>query len=77
MMSEKTYASLVERVKRKINSPAAQSENCAEIQRQPDDAAEDWVRLLDDLGTVENVTMVPLDETAEHVRIRWNPAEAM
>mgnify|MGYP001331642580 CR=1 FL=1 len=29
------------------------------------------------LGTVENVTMVPLDETAEHVRIRWNPAEAM
>tara|TARA_B100000929_G_scaffold264786_1_gene231438 strand:- start:292 stop:525 length:234 start_codon:yes stop_codon:yes gene_type:complete len=77
MMSEKTYAALVERVKRKINSPAAQSENCTEIQRQPDDAAEDWARLLADLGTVENVTMVPLDETGEHVRIRWNPAEAM
>ena len=76
-MSEKTYAALVERVKRKINSPAAQSENCTEIQRQPDDADEDWLRLLEDLGTVENVTMVPLDETAEHVRIRWNPAEAM
>ena len=76
-MSEKTYAALVERVKRKINSPAAQSENCAEIQRQPDDTAENWARLLDDLGTVENVTMVPLDDAADHVRIRWNPAEAM
>ena len=76
-MSEKTYPALVERVKRKINSPAAQSENCTEIQRQPDDAAEDWSRLLDDLGTVENVTMTPLDDTAEHVRICWNPVEAM
>lgn len=76
-MSEKTYAALVERVKRKINSPAAQSESCTEIQRQQDDTPDDWARLLADLGTVENVTMVPLDETAEHVRIRWNPAEAM
>lgn len=76
-MSEKTYAALVERVKRKINSPAAQSENCTEIQRQQDDTPDDWARLLADLGTVENVTMTPLDEAAEHVRIRWNPAEAM
>jgi len=76
-MSEKTYAALVERVKRKINSPAAQSENCTEIQRQPDDTTEDWARLLSDLGTVENVRMVPLDDTAEHVRLRWNPEEAM
>lgn len=76
-MSEKTYAALVDRVKRKINSPAAQSESCTEIQRQPDDATEDWSRLLSDLGTIENVTMVPLDDSGEHVRIRWNPAEAM
>lgn len=76
-MSEKTYQALVERVKRKIGSPAAQSQHCVEIQRQPDDAAEDWAQLLEDLGTIENVTMIPLDDTAEHVRLRWNPEESM
>jgi len=64
-------------VKRKIGSPAAQSKHCVEIERQPDDSADDWAQLLADLGTVENVTIIPLDETAEHVRLRWNPAEAM
>lgn len=76
-MSDKTYQALVERVKRKIGSPAAQSKLCCEIQRQPDDAAEDWAQLLADLGSVENVTMIPLDDTAEHVRLRWNPEESM
>ena len=64
-------------MKRKIGSPAAQSKHCVEIERQPDDSADDWAQLLADLGTVENVTIIPLDETAEHVRLRWNPAEAM
>ncbi|WP_422101926.1 DUF1654 domain-containing protein [Vreelandella sp.] len=76
-MSDKSYQALVERVKRKIGSPAAQSKHCVEIQRQPDDSAEDWAQLLSDLGTVENVTMIPLDDTAEHVRLRWNPEESM
>ncbi|MCO7248173.1 DUF1654 domain-containing protein [Halomonas sp. Mc5H-6] len=76
-MSQKTYEQLVQRVQRAINSPLAQSEKCAEISRQPDDHSEDWARMLDDLGTVENVTLTPLDDTAEHVSIRWNPAEAM
>ena len=76
-MSVNTYQALVERVKRKIGSPAAQSKLCCEIQRQPDDNADDWAKLLEDLGTVENVTMIPLDDTAEHVRLRWNPEESM
>ncbi|GED47399.1 hypothetical protein HME01_32510 [Vreelandella aquamarina] len=76
-MSTKTYQTLVERVKRQIGSPGAQSKQCVEIKRQPDDAAEDWAQLLSDLGTVENVTMIPLDDTAEHVRLRWNPEESM
>ena len=76
-MSTKTYQALIERVKRKIGSPAAQSKLCCEIQRQPDDSAEDWSQLLEDLGTVENVTMIPLDDNAEHVRLRWNPEESM
>lgn len=76
-MSVNTYQALVERVKRKIGSPAAQSKLCCEIQRQPDDNADDWAKLLEDLGTVENVTMIPLDDNAEHVRLRWNPEESM
>lgn len=76
-MSTKTYQALVERVKRQIGSPGAQSKQCVEIKRQPDDAAEDWAQLLEDLGTVENVTMIPLDDNAELVRLRWNPEESM
>lgn len=76
-MSEKSYQQLIQRVQRKIGSPLAQSENCAEIQRQPEDSADAWARMLSELGTVENVTMIPLDDTAEHIRIRWNPLESM
>lgn len=73
----KSYEQLVQRVQRKINSPRAQSEHCAELQRQPEDSADDWARMLSDLGTVENVTLTPMDDTAELVQVRWNPAEAM
>ncbi|SES12888.1 Protein of unknown function [Vreelandella subterranea] len=76
-MSEKTYQQLGQRVQRVIGSPKAQSEHCAEIQRQEDESAEDWARMLDELGTVENVTMIPLDDSGEHVRLRWNPEESM
>ena len=76
-MSTKTYQALVERVKRHIGSPGAQSKLCVEIKRQPDDSAEDWAQLLEDLGTIENVTMIPLDDTGESVRLRWNPEESM
>ncbi|SJN11600.1 hypothetical protein CZ787_06290 [Halomonas citrativorans] len=76
-MSEKTYQVLVSRVQRKINSPRAQSEHCAEIQRQPEDSTDDWARMLAELGTVENVTMTPLDDDGELVRVRWNPEESM
>lgn len=44
-MSQKSYEQLVQRVQRVIGSPAAQSKNCAEIQRQPDDSPEDWARI--------------------------------
>ncbi|MBE0403055.1 DUF1654 domain-containing protein [Halomonas citrativorans] len=76
-MSEKTYQALVERVKRKIGSPAAQLKLCCEIQRQPEDAADDWTRMLSELGTVENVTIIPLDDDGELFRVRWNPEESM
>lgn len=73
----KSYEQLIQRVQRKIGSPRAQSENCAELQRQPEDSDDDWARMLSELGTVENVNMTPLDDTGELVRIRWNPLESM
>ena len=72
-----SYENLCQRVQRIINQPKAQSEKCAEIQRQPDDTNDDWARMLSDLGTIENVDMIPLDDSAEHVRVRWNPNAAM
>ncbi|CAM9359886.1 unnamed protein product, partial [Ectocarpus sp. 12 AP-2014] len=53
------------------------TEKCAEIQRQPDDSTDDWARMLSDLGTIENVGVIPLDDSAEVVRVRWNPEAAM
>ena len=74
-MSEKTYQQLVQRVQRIIASPGAQSKQCAEINRQPDD--DDGARLLSEQGTVENVTMISLEDAAEHIHLRWNPEESM
>ncbi|WP_447044092.1 DUF1654 domain-containing protein [Vreelandella sp. H-I2] len=73
----KSYEQLVKRVQRIIGSPGAQSKQCAEIHRQPDDTDDDWAQMLSDLGTVENVTLIPLDDAAEHIRLRWNPDESM
>lgn len=73
----KSYEQLVKRVQKEIGSPGAQSKHCVEIRRREDDSADDWARMLEDLGTVENVTMIPLDDAAEHIRLRWNPEESM
>lgn len=73
----KSYEQLVKRVQKQIGSPKAQSDHRVELQRQPDDAQEDWEQMLSDLGTVENVTLTFLGDSAEHVRIEWNPEESM
>ncbi|MFS8174966.1 DUF1654 domain-containing protein [Vreelandella titanicae] len=73
----KSYEQLVKRVQKEIGSPGAQSKHCVEIRRREDDSADDWARMLEDLGTVENVTVIPLDDNAEHIRLRWNPEESM
>jgi len=76
-MSEKTYQQLVQRVQRAINSPGAQSKHCIEIKRQQEDNADDWAHMLSELGTVENVTLTPMDDDSEHVQVTWNPEESM
>lgn len=76
-MSEKKYQALVERVKRKIGSPAAQSKHCVEIERRPDDAAEGSRHSYWQTWALQRTYPCPLDDTGESVRLRWNSAEAM
>lgn len=71
------YEQLVKRVQRAINSPGAQSKHCVDIKRQSEDPADDWAKMLSELGTVENVTLTPMDDDSDHVRIEWNPEESM
>lgn len=73
----KSYEQLVKRVQKEIGSPGAQSKHCVELQRREDESSEDWAQMLADLGTVENVTLTPIDDDAEHIRITWNPEESM
>ncbi|AJY52508.1 DUF1654 domain-containing protein [Halomonas sp. KO116] len=73
----KSYEQLVKSVQKEIGSPGAQSNQCVEIRQRDDDSADDWARMLEDLGTVENGIMIPLDDTAEHIRLLCNPEESM
>jgi hypothetical protein len=73
----KSYEQLVKRVQKEIGSPGAQSKHCVELQRREDESPEDWAQMLAELGTVENVTLTPMDDDAEHIRITWNPEESM
>lgn len=73
----KSYEQLVKRVQRAINSPGAQSKHWVEIKRQAEDEPEDWARVISELGTVENVTLTPIDDESDHVCISWNPEESM
>ncbi|MWJ26722.1 DUF1654 domain-containing protein [Halomonas sp. ZH2S] len=72
-----SYERLGQRIQRVINSPKAQSQRCAEISKAPDESNDDWRQLLEELGTLGHVTMIPLDESGEHIRLRWNPEESM
>lgn len=73
----KSYEQLIKRVQRIIGSPGAQTKFSAEIKKQHDEDADDWAQMLSELGTVENVTLTPMDDNAEHVGIKWNPEESM
>lgn len=70
-----TYELLGRRIQRVVNAPRAQAERTAVIARQEDESTEDWQRLLEELETLENVTMIPQDDG--EVLLRWNPEEAL
>lgn len=69
-----SYELLGMRIQRQISAPKAQSEKTTVIARQDDEQEEDWARLLEELETVEELTMIPLDDG--EIRLRWNPEES-
>lgn len=64
-----SYALLGMRLQRAINSPAAQRAKAALLQRSPDDLAEDWDRIMEELGDTDNVTLAYRDDG--HVQVFW------
>ncbi|SFU48620.1 DUF1654 domain-containing protein [Halomonas korlensis] len=69
------YALLGQRIQRVINAPKAQSNQRVEIARLPDESPDDWGRLIEELETLEHVTLTPLEDGA--MRLVWNPEESM
>lgn len=69
-----SYELLGMRIQRQINAPAAQSENTTVIARKDDEHENDWERLIEELETVEELTMIPLEDG--QIRLRWNPEES-
>lgn len=69
------YELLGQRIQRIVSSPRAMSERTAVISRAPDEAPEDWDRLLEEFETLGHVTLIPQEDGA--IRLRWNPEEAM
>nr|WP_300312698.1 DUF1654 domain-containing protein [Halomonas sp.] len=68
-----SYELLCQRVQRAINAPRAQREGTVTISREADENEADWHRMLEELETIEEVTLVPLDDGC--MRLRWSPQE--
>jgi hypothetical protein len=64
-----SYELLGMRLQRAINSPAAQRAKSALLERLPDDRADDWDRIMEELGDTDNVTLAYRDDG--HVQVFW------
>lgn len=64
-----SYALLGMRLQRATNGPAPQRAKAALLQRSPDDLAEDWDRIVEELGDTDNVTLAYRDDG--HVQVFW------
>jgi hypothetical protein len=64
-----SYELLGMRLQRAINSSAAQRAKSALLQRLPDDRAEDWDQIMEELGDTDNVTLAYRDDG--HVQVFW------
>ena len=64
-----SYELLGMRLQRAINSPAAQRTKSALLERLVDDRADDWDRIMEELGDTDNVTLAHRDDG--HVQVFW------
>ncbi|PMR72764.1 DUF1654 domain-containing protein [Billgrantia endophytica] len=69
-----SFEPLANRIRAQINSPRAQVENTTTISREPDERGDDWDRLLDEIGTMDEVTMVAMEDGS--VELRWSAPES-
>ncbi|WP_124350267.1 DUF1654 domain-containing protein [Pseudomonas chlororaphis] len=67
--SPSSYERLGLRVQKIINSPNAQKAKTALIFRQPDEAVDEWERLLEEIAENDNVTLAYRDD--DGVQIFW------
>lgn len=63
------YAQLATRVQKIINSQSAQRAKAALLFKAADESAEDWDKLLEEIGETDNVTIAYRDDGG--VQIFW------
>ena len=63
------YDLLSQRVMRAINSPAAQKDKAALLERYPGDDPAAWDRVLEEIGENDNVTVAHRDDG--HIQVFW------
>ena len=64
-----SYELLGMRLQRAINSPAAQRTKSVLLERMADDRADDWDRIMEELGDTDNLTLAHRDDG--HVQVFW------
>lgn len=64
-----SYDLLGMRLQRAINSPRAQKEKSALLERLPDDQADDWAQILEALQDTDNVTVAHRDDGS--IQVFW------
>lgn len=67
--SQTTYGTLGIRVQAVINSPKAQKDKSALLERFPSDRPEDWDQLLEEISENDNVTIAHRDDG--NVQVFW------
>ena len=67
------YQALCNRISHCINSPRAQRDKTALLERSPDDTDADWSKLLDEIAENDNVTLAHRDDGS--VQVFWTVAK--
>ncbi|HEX8595378.1 MAG TPA: DUF1654 domain-containing protein [Pseudomonas sp.] len=62
-----SYELLGMRIQKSINNPRAQISKSALLERLPDDLAEDWAQMLDEIAENDNVTLAHRDDGNVHI----------